>query len=203
MSLGRNEAELLLTPHAATIVEMYRTAISEMKASGLFPFQRKSTQASVLSDLVGRKLEQLGLTVTGSSPSITVIRRNGSPRAIVSGILFARFKKAGGRNRVGRNIMTKAEAQFLDPMFPDAEFPQLEKVEFVYTLDNQTQDLIRLEVVSRNGDSAAWRFDLLDDGLATMPLPFALPPSDGAADERRAKVVLKKGNAKDRGAESA
>ncbi len=203
MTLGRDKAKRLLTPHAGAFVDMYRAAIADMKACGLFPFKKRATQASVLSDVIARKLEQMGMAAD-ALPGVTVRWRNGSPRVIIAGALLTRFKKAGGPKKVGQNILTRAEQRFVDPLLSDSEFPHLAKIEIVYTLDRETQDLIRLEAISRNGDDAAWRIDLLDMARGTLPLPFLLPPpADDIPKERRARVVLKKGNAKDRGARSA
>jgi hypothetical protein len=202
MPLEREEVERILAPHACIFIDMYRMAIAEMKAISIFPFNRKAVQAAVLSELVDRYINIAMMESDAPLEQLHVVRRHGSPRVIVSGEIFIRFKKASGRKRVGQNIMTKAEVRFLNPMLPDAEFPELTKIEIVYTLDSQTRDLIRLEALSRNGEDAVWRIDLLEMMGETMPLPLTLPLFEDPPAERRARVVLKKGNAKDHGAQS-
>lgn len=106
--------------------------------------------------------------------------------------LLIRFKKSNS-NGVGSNIGTLAELDFCDPQVDWLGFPELQKVEIVYTLNLTGSDLSEITVLARDGDQRQWSYEITGGEAEVFQFVQPQPLKTGIDVEKEVeKMVTRK-----------
>ncbi|CAM1656855.1 unnamed protein product [Bartonella apis] len=154
---SKNEVFTILLPFHAVITRCILDAysISKEQSNG---FQFPRTSSNVMYDNVIQRLME---TLKDNEKVRTKVE-NGTRKFLFDSRVIARFKKSG-RNKLGHNIPTKADDDYIDiNKFVEGFPPEAVKVEVTWEIDKIENCVKNINVVARNGSYMLWSYPIYE-----------------------------------------
>ena len=156
-------------------------------ASGYSPVLYSRTVANYVFDAIARNAR----SVFGNDGAVRIRQESQTIKFIFAGTVIVRFKK-GDEDHLGKNILTQAIMDYLDPQQTLPGFPaEAAKVEIVWTPNEIGTAIDDVIVVARDGNTVLWSYsigDAADEAGDSSILPF---PTGPVPDEFSPLVVVK------------
>lgn len=172
----------IMADHESTLGEVMRGAWSDVMAMqhafGTTLYAR--TRANLMFDFFARR----ATTAFAGHPQVRVIHGEETLCFVISQALHVRVKKADHRG-VGSNIATQRALDIVDPQSSLPGIGDMPKAEIVYFLDSSETMIDKIEVITRDGASRPWGYELREGGAELLPFPVTptpRPPVAPAAD---------------------
>ncbi|WP_040300651.1 hypothetical protein [Agrobacterium albertimagni] len=193
-SMSMDEVQAVLAPYHSQIqrvvVDSYEEwqRVSSFRAmSGYSPVLYSRTMANYVFDAIARNAQS-----TFSCDRTVLIRQESQTiKFIFGGKVIVRFKK-GDEDNLGKNILTQAVLDYLDPQqilpgFP----PEAAKVEIVWSSNEIGTSIEEILVVARDRHALLWSYRI-DDEAGGVDESGVLPfPTGPGPDEFSPLVVIK------------
>ncbi len=170
----KEDVERILAPFQVRIRNVVKCALGEWLAVKRFSTDRgrgaplyPRTAANYIFDAAIREAQ----AEFGDDPNVRIFSEAQTAKFLFARDVIVRFKK-GDEAGLGRNILTQAVMDFLDPQqaLPGLP-PAAVKVEIVWKLNDIETEIAELLVVARDGDRAIWAYpiDLSEGSVVEIP----------------------------------
>lgn len=155
--------------------------------SGYSPVLYSRTTANYVFDAIARNAQ----ATFGRDKTVRIRQEAQTIKFIFSGKVIVRFKK-GDDDHLGKNILTQAVLDYLDPQQTLPGFPpEAAKVEIVWSANDIGTAIEDVMVVARDGNNLLWSYRI-DDDAGEIGDSSVLPFPDGPGlDEFSPLVVVK------------
>lgn len=192
--MTQEEVKVALSPYHGRIKQVVIEGFDEWLrvaafrvTSGYSSVLYSRTVANYVFDAIARNAQ----VVFGREKTIRVRQETQTIKFIFGGKVIVRFKK-GDEDNLGKNILTQAVLDYLDPQQTLPGFPpEAAKVEIVWKANDIGTAVEEVIVVARDGNTLLWSYridDEADEAGGSGILPFPVGP---APDEFSPLVVVK------------
>jgi len=192
--MTQDEVKVALSPYHGRIKQVVIEGFDEWLrvaafrvTSGYSSVLYSRTVANYVFDAIARNAQ----VVFGREKTIRVRQETQTIKFIFGGKVIVRFKK-GDEDNLGKNILTQAVLDYLDPQQTLPGFPpEAAKVEIVWKANDIGTAVEEVIVVARDGNTLLWSYridDDADEAGGSGVLPF---PAGPAPDEFSPLVVVK------------
>lgn len=191
-SMTMEDVKAALSPHHNQIKQIVADAYDEWQriaafraTSGYSPVLYSRTVANYVFDSIARNAKK----VFSREKTVVIRQETQTIKFIFAGKVIVRFKK-GDEDHLGKNILTQAVMDYLDPQQTLPGFPpEAAKVEIIWAANDIGTAIENVMVVARDGNSLRWSYSIDDvEAEATGVLPF---PAGPAPDEFSPLVVVR------------
>lgn len=185
-SMTMEEVKAALSPYHVRIKQVviegydeWRRVAAFRATSGYSPVLYSRTVANYVFDAIARNAQ----TVFGREKAVRIRQETQTIKFIFAGKVIVRFKK-GDEDHLGKNILTQAILDYLDPQQTLPGFPpEAAKVEIVWTANEIGTAVEDVVVVARDGNTLLWSYRIDDDageagGVSVLPFPDGPTPDD-------------------------
>lgn len=185
-SMSMEEVQSALSPYHDHIRQVISDGYDEWlrvsafrATSGYSPVLYSRTMANYVFDAIARNAQ----ATFGRDKTVRIRQEAQTIKFIFAGSVIVRFKK-GDEDHLGKNILTQAVMDYLDPQQTLPGFPpQAAKVEIVWSANDIGTAIEEVAVVARNGNTLMWSYriddvasDISDSGV--LPFPGGLGPDE-------------------------
>ncbi|MGO6788714.1 hypothetical protein ACCS70_18850 [Rhizobium ruizarguesonis] len=193
-SMIMEDVKTALSPYHARITQVVAEAYDEWQrvaafraTSGYSAILYSRTVANYVFDAIARNAQ----SVFGREKTVRIRQETQTIKFIFAGKVVARFKK-GDDDHLGKNILTQAVMDYLDPQQTLPGFPpEAAKVEIVWAANEIGTAIEDIMIVARDGNTLLWSYridDSADEAGGIGVLPFPVGP---APDEFSPLIVVK------------
>lgn len=193
-SMTRDEVRAALAPYHKQLHQVVDDGFQEWVtvsgfrlANGFSPVLYSRTVANYVFDAIARNAR----SVFGRDRTVRIHQEAQTIKFIFSGKIIARFKK-GDEDHLGKNILTQAVMDYLDPQQTLPGFPpEAAKVEIAWKANDIGTGIEDVFVIARDGNTLLWSYSVIadaDEGNDPTVLPFPIGP---APDDFSPLVVVK------------
>lgn len=185
-TMSMEDVKTALSPYHGQIKQVVAEGYDEWQriaafraTSGYSPVLYSRTVANYVFDAIARNAQ----TVFGREKTVRVRQETQTIKFIFDNKVIVRFKK-GDEDHLGKNILTQAVMDYLDPQQTLPGFPpEAAKVEIVWSANEIGTGIEDIMVVARDGNTVSWSYRIDDDadeadGTSVLPFPVGPAPDD-------------------------
>lgn len=176
-----------LLPHNANIRrvidEGFKAYVKRRGGGNLF---RRTDAAEIFDCVVRTAVAELG-----KRNGIKIFKDGATARFLFDGKVLVRFKKANSK-KMGQNIRTVANDNFIDAALPFGDAPAAMKVDVCWKVNALGTGFTNIFVTARDGKTRLWCYELPGGAQDVLKFPEKAP----AAAPRKRIVKLKSGKEK-------
>lgn len=186
INMSMEDVKSALSPYHDSIKQVISSGYDEWQRvsaframSGYSPVLYPRTMANYVFDAIARNAQ----ATFGRDKTVRIRQEAQTIKFIFAGKVVVRFKK-GDDDQLGKNILTQAVLDYLDPQQTLPGFPpEAAKVEIVWSANDIGTEVEEIAVVARDGNTLKWSYRINDASgengdFNVLPFPDGPAPDD-------------------------
>ncbi|WP_319568989.1 hypothetical protein [Cohaesibacter marisflavi] len=164
--LTEEDVKAILNPYHGTLRQLVCSAYEEFvfyKASRAERAKSPVRYPRTIANFVFDEIANLASSEFTLDKDVAIFEQPQTIKLLVQGQVIIRFKK-GDSEGLGRNVMTQAEMDFIDPQQSLPGLPkEAEKVEITWKPNVLGTEISSVSVVSRSGSHSNWSYEIPEE----------------------------------------